>query len=299
VDIQRYVPSFDSKKCFFAMPVVLFKHILKGESSGERFTKYPPGADLAAVIEYFFLYQLGASSTCQLAFADGLPTLVLLPGAAGEFLFVTPRTRKVQQAGYLVGSVLEGVYLETKAGEGSLLGVRFTPQGLHHLLGYSLQSLRSGLCWDLAEAFGPAALPLLDYVQGNASTQDKIARIEQFIRGCLRCFFAPNALFTEAINHIRKAKGQLRMNELARMLKVDYKWLERQFLCYLGISPKEFARCQRFLHAYFDLQASLGRDAMGAAVRNGYYDQNHLGKEFKRFTRLPPLAYWQGQGGGL
>ena len=129
MDIQRYVPSFDSKKCFFAMPVVLFKHILTGEVAAEQFVMYPPGPGLAEVIRYFFLYQPGASSTHQLAFADGLPGLLFLPGAAGALRFRTPRTRKVRQAGGLVEALLEGVYLEESPAAGPVLGARFTPKG--------------------------------------------------------------------------------------------------------------------------------------------------------------------------
>ncbi len=281
------------------MPVVLFKHMLAGATVTEHFTVFPPAADLAAVIGYFFRYRPGASPSRQLAFADGLPSLVFLPGREGEWCFVTPRSRTVPAAGYLVGARLEGVYLEQNVPAGPVLGVRFTPEGLYHLLGYSPWELRGGICRELTEVFGPAARSLLDDVQGQAPVRDKITRIEAFIRSRLPGPFTPNALFAQAVQDILVRKGQGRVDRLAGSLRVDYKWLERQFLRYLGISPKEFARSQRFLHAYFDLEGNRGRDAMGAAVRNGYYDQNHLGKEFKRFTLRAPLAYWQAQGGVL
>lgn len=251
------------------------------------------------MIRYFFLYQPGASTAYELAFADGLPGLVFLPGAAGVLRFRTPRTRKVRQAGGLVEALLEGVYLDESTAGAPVLGVRFTPQGLHHLLQFPLHQLRGGVCWELNDVFGTDICPVLNCVRGNAPIGEQIGCIEQFMRGRLRSSIAPNALFMEAVERIKGAQGQLRVDELAHSLKVDYKWLERQFLRYLGISPKEFARSHRFLHAYFDLQQSHGRDAMGAAVRNGYYDQNHLGKEFKRFTLRSPLAYWQEQGNRL
>lgn len=49
------------------------------------------------------------------------------------------------------------------------------------------------------------------------------------------------------------------------------------------------ALLQRFIYSYADVLK--GHDLTGIAVNNGYYDQNHFTKEFRKFTGRPPREY--------
>lgn len=90
---------------------------------------------------------------------------------------------------------------------------------------------------------------------------------------------------------IQKAKGNIAVQELAAKFKVNYKWLERNFIRHIGITPKEFARLQRFIHTYFDCISTDKPALLDIALDNGYFDSSHFTKEFRRFTGKAPQAY--------
>jgi AraC-like DNA-binding protein len=275
------------------MPIALFQHILRHTAATDAFTVYYPSQDLRFLIRYFFVYTADQGVAQELAFADGLPGIVFLLDEPNEYCFLTNQDEYLQRTGYIVASLLEGIYIQKSPALKRLLGVRFTYEGLYHLLKQPVHELGQEVAWDLYAIFGSQAKGWQEIMQDAIPITDKIRYIEQFFRQRINPAFTPNAIFREAVNKVQMAKGQLTINQLAGSLKVNYKWLERNFRTYLGITPKEYARQNRFLHAYFELQQTRGIDLMGVAIHNGYYDQNHFAKEFKQFTRKTPLSYIQ------
>ncbi|AMR32566.1 AraC family transcriptional regulator [Mucilaginibacter sp. PAMC 26640] len=65
----------------------------------------------------------------------------------------------------------------------------------------------------------------------------------------------------------------------------------RQFLEREGISPKLYGRIARFENAMKIKNAQPKRDWFKIAIDLGYYDYQHLAKDFKEFTCLSPTAF--------
>ena len=61
-------------------------------------------------------------------------------------------------------------------------------------------------------------------------------------------------------------------------VRLNYKWLERNFKKHLGISPQSYLLIRRFLNAYMDLDSLTSKDLLQIAIDNGYYDdkQRHV-----------------------
>jgi AraC-like DNA-binding protein len=55
---------------------------------------------------------------------------------------------------------------------------------------------------------------------------------------------------------------------------------------------------RRFLNAYIDLDSLTSKDLLQIAVDNGYYDDNHFIKDFRRFSGVPPKTYFNRIGKG-
>jgi AraC-like DNA-binding protein len=195
------------------------------------------------------------------------------------------------QGGFLSGTFMENTYLQPLANKSSLLIVQFSEQGLYHLLGSSLGEYRTRSCWNLAKVFGPDHTSLVEQLAKIDAIEGKVKRIEEFIRGKIKLPYGLNPTFKKAVDIIRHEEGHLQIEILCQKLRVSYKWMERNFNKYLGISPKEFTRLQRFLSAYLAMCKTLKQDMLSIAIECGYYDQNHFIKDFKRFTGQTPAYY--------
>lgn len=97
---------------------------------------------------------------------------------------------------------------------------------------------------------------------------------------------APPPAVVEAVNRIRAAKGEVRIEELARALGLSVDTLERRFTACIGTSPKRFARAVRLRSAV--LAYSAGVTLTEVAVGAGYYDQSHFVREMRVATGEAP-----------
>lgn len=241
---------------------------------------FPPAADLRAIVEGCWLFSPQDAVPGTLAFSDGIPALV----------FYLDEQQRVQ-SGWCSAQLLQNIHLHPAPG--ALLVLRFTGTGFYRLAPDKVPVLRHQPVWSFEEVFGENWMSKL---QAAKDVEMMIETLQNLVREtAARHEPSVPPLLEAALAVIRKAKGNLSIESLSDSLKVNYKWLERKFISITGISPKEHARLQRFLHAYFHLLQTGGRDLMGTAVLNGYYDQNHFTKEFRLFTGKPPGAYLSGK----
>jgi AraC-like DNA-binding protein len=71
---------------------------------------------------------------------------------------------------------------------------------------------------------------------------------------------------------------------------------ERKFTQQVGITPKFFAKISRFAQAFQLKERQPHLDWLSVAVQTGYYDYQHLAKDFKRFSGNMPnslLSEWE------
>lgn len=252
------------------MPVYLFEHIICRRALPRLVLRIPPSEKSEHVIDSFIIAPLADG----LAFNDGYPTIVFMA-----------------QGAWLSGPYLENVHLGHS--DEQVLIVRFNPVMFCRIFNINAASLRYQSIWDLPAILGHNGVMLLSVVMQAASVNDKIREIEAFILQLSKGNDYSNALLEQALSAIQQAKGNIAVLQLAATLKVNYKWLERNFVKHIGITPKEYLRLQRFIHTYFDFINNKEREIMRVALDNGYCDNNHFTKDFKRFTGKAPLAYLQ------
>lgn len=264
------------------MPVYLLEHIIYRQPLPLRVQKFSPSGESEHFIDSFILAPL----TDGLAFNDGFPTIVFMPDTTVkmEFSNVSP-----VQGAWLSGPYLENVHF--RHSKEHVLIVRFNPVMFCSLFNINASQLRYKYVWDLTSALGHHGARLLSSVMSVVPVKDKIRKIEEFVLQLSKDNHYSNALLEQALSAIQEAKGNISVLQLAVSLKVNYKWLERNFTKHIGITPKEYVRLQRFIHTYFDLIKSKDPEIMRIALDNGYCDNNHFTKDFKRFTGKAPLAY--------
>jgi AraC-like DNA-binding protein len=70
----------------------------------------------------------------------------------------------------------------------------------------------------------------------------------------------------------------------------------RQFTERMGISPKMFGRITRLDYAIKIKNAQPQKDWLSIALELGYYDYQHLVRDFKEFTHLTPNGFLIAEG---
>lgn len=85
--------------------------------------------------------------------------------------------------------------------------------------------------------------------------------------------------------------GVAPLDWLADQACLSQRQFYRQFMEREGVSPKLYARIARFENAMKLKNARPSIDWLSIAIELGYYDYQHLVRDFKEFTQLKPNAF--------
>jgi AraC-like DNA-binding protein len=106
---------------------------------------------------------------------------------------------------------------------------------------------------------------------------------------------SPQTRTMAAAESLLQIESFMRIEELARESGMTIRTFERNFVREMGLSPKLFARLQRFQMA-LDRKRKLGTRWLDVAHDSGYFDQMHLVKEFRAFGGDAPSRLLQSCG---
>jgi AraC-like DNA-binding protein len=123
----------------------------------------------------------------------------------------------------------------------------------------------------------PTYAALLDYVE--AYLWQRLQR--------LRLSFTP---FDRALQALAAAPHAYSLDQLAHEACLSVSQLERRFVQHLGVGPKLYARIARFSQAHALKHAQPELDWLHVTVSCGYYDYQHLVKDFRQFAHATPPA---------
>ncbi len=176
--------------------------------------------------------------------------------------------------------------------EGSpLISIRFQPDVLFQLSRIKAVEFKNNAI-PPAEVFGPGFTHLEEELFNLQNTNDRLKRINDYFTTVMSKVRLKNdRAFHYAKNTIEQTHGDVRIHDLAERIGLSQKGLENKFKRYLGATPKEYCRLNRFIGSvktYNSSSSSLTK----WAYDNNYFDQSHLIKEFNHFTGTSPSAYF-------
>jgi len=87
------------------------------------------------------------------------------------------------------------------------------------------------------------------------------------------------------------SKGQLQVGELARMVGYTDRHCRSRFKKMFGITMAHYNRIMRFQNAVKMICSKNSVSLTNIAHTNGYFDQAHFIKEFKKFATYPPTKF--------
>lgn len=223
-------------------------------------------------------------------------THLVVPDHTVELIFTTHTIeRKLKDAGkekHSLRSHISG--LKTKPQEimvrgATILSIRFKPQGFYPFIKANLrETINQSI--PAVDLFGKEIGILEAQLLETTLRTEQIKLVEKFFLQKLAVIETRRDFkFDFLTRQIQLEKGDVRIKNLAKEAKVSVKTIERRFLQYLGISPKQYCRLIRFCH----IVKQVSRSGLFAAeYYDSFYDQNHFIKELKHFTGLTPGEYF-------
>ncbi len=95
-----------------------------------------------------------------------------------------------------------------------------------------------------------------------------------------------------AVSLISENGGGIKISRLADMVFCSKRNLERMFLNYTGVTPKDFSKVIRFQKTLSMKQGTPEISLTRLAFESGYCDQAHFINDFKSITSLTPGEYF-------
>ena len=192
----------------------------------------------------------------------------------------------------IIGPLLTPVTLDLGKKNINLL-VILKPCGLYRLLGIPLKELVD--CdFDASLILGKEISQVTEQLLNAPNNDDKNRIIQTYLLGKLFRLKAPLPIDL-AMQQLVLSQGKLSMDFLAYQSCLSVRQLQRQSLERIGLPPKYLARMIRFSEAYKFKELHPHNSWTDIVYRFGYYDQMHLIRDFRHFTKVNPSMLTQEQ----
>jgi len=169
------------------------------------------------------------------------------------------------------------------------LAVEFHPGAAYKFFALPLRVLQNQVV-PAPEVFGIRARDWESQLAEEATPAGKAARLQRLLLELLGNERASDSLVDHAVALIRSRKGLITIGELTQKMGYSQRYLALKFEARVGVGPKTLAEILRFQNQFAFL-TRLGGPPGRLDFDDGYYDQAHFTKEFKRFAGLPPAQY--------
>jgi AraC-like DNA-binding protein len=211
-------------------------------------------------------------------FADGCPGLMFTTGSTdirpvdGLFLYgqtITPLTF-------------------TGTGTFSAIVVVFYPHVLKSLFGISAVDLTDS-CIKIEDLPLKNASDVNEKLRSAYFVEERVAILKQVLADHViagKCTIDNNVAL--AVDTIVKQKGSGQVMRIAERLNLSERTFERRFEQNVGVGPKTFANICRFRSALCDLRSGRFKSLTEIAFENGFADQSHFIRSFKKFSGKVP-----------
>lgn len=166
-----------------------------------------------------------------------------------------------------------------------LIGLRFRPGMARAFFGISAAELT-----DKAVAFEDLqAHPARELKQklDDANSADQAV---QTMLGILGPPPQTSSAIEKSIEMLVASHGSVNLDQAARSANLSARQFRRRCLEESGLSPKLLSRILRFRYASRLASAARPVDWSAIAADAGYFDQSHLIRDFRDFTRLTPVS---------
>lgn len=169
--------------------------------------------------------------------------------------------------------------------------VQFQPGALFRLTGLPSNEL-TNTCIDAEAVFSTEIRAVSERLSYTRHYTEMIPIVEAFILGLIsRAKLRDLRPIDRATRFLLQQPASISLDWLADQACLSQRQFYRQFVEREGVSPKLYARIARFEQAMKRKNAQPNDDWLTVALDLGYYDYQHLVRDFKEFTGLTPNGF--------
>lgn len=181
----------------------------------------------------------------------------------------------------------DNVYLQKPCGI-DIIGISFYPYGFFPFIKNSVSAFRNQIL-NISEVLHSIENMLCDKLLSTNSRNNRLAILETELLGLLDSHNSVPHNFQEMFCHF--ISGSLNISDFCKRHSISSRQFERLFDKYVGTSPKSYCKIVRFQNSLKHLLSGSFERLSDVAYANGYYDQMHFIREFKKFTGQTPTHF--------
>ena len=252
-----------------------------------RLTCAAPAADLAEVVQEYWEVEGRLGPFSERVVPNGFVELMVNLGPVHHLL--TDRGWTAWRGEWVSGLQDRSLFIQSLGGT-HLVSARLHALGARRVLRVAMSEVGNSVV-DLHALVGPLAGRLRERLLAAGSPGARFALLERFVRQRLACAPPAHDLVSRAVALIDGAHGHIEISALCREARVSRKHLNALFADGVGLSPKAYARVQRFSWVVAELSRRADVDWSSLACAAGYADQSHLVRDFQRHAGASPTAF--------
>jgi len=239
---------------------------------------------IAPFIKEIFFLESNTSAIHQLPFyADGYPGIIYSETKDGVRLL--PKN-KVLPNYFLYGQTIAPIELQIK-GAYKLIVFQLYPFATRLLLNIDPKEINDE-CYDLKKVKNIETNETISRLTA-AGTTHQIKIISDYVLDLVKYSSddADNSIKL-AVSTIINSKGLIQIKQLREQLYINERTFERRFVKEIGVTPKQFAKIIQFNFSLNQIQETDYTKLTNIAYDNGFADQSHFIRTFKKYTGETP-----------
>lgn len=175
-------------------------------------------------------------------------------------------------------------------GKVDMLGICFLPEGFFPFLKIPVSEFKNQLL-GAGEVGFRLANTICERLKGAPDAAARLNILETELVLLLdNCSHTPES-FRRLFNALKQCNNSLQISEFCQRNNIGMRKLERMYNKYVGVSAKTFCTLNRFQNSLNHLLYNDYSKLYEIAYDNGYFDQMHFIKEFKRFAGNTPKNF--------
>ena len=169
--------------------------------------------------------------------------------------------------------------------------VAFRPTGFHRLFGIPMNEITDRVV-EASQVLGTGVRQLHECLHSAAGLDAMAHLMEGFLRQRLPRA-RPFHPIQVAARQVTSRHGGITIDDLARQVELSGRQLERKFVEQVGIPPKLYCRINRLDYALRLKETTPLRTWTELTYLAGYFDQNHMVKDFKALAGTVPSEFFR------
>ncbi len=203
-----------------------------------------------------------------------------------EGLFPTKTAARIPGRCFITSRMNQFMDVDT-LGSGGFLTVCFHPGQAYPFFPMPMAEVTNQIT-DLGDLWGRVVAELEEQVEQAGDLSQRVAIVQRYLIARLRAQDKLDHTIGFCLAQLNQPNRPLSVEALAEKAGISNRQLLRRFNQCVGLSPKELARIQQFLHALEGLKGRPASSLTEIAYESGYYDQAHFIHACRAYAGLTP-----------